>query len=225
MGAYVVLETDENTGGVVFATDEHQARKAAACEFDIDEECEARITRREDLDQYETSGVPASLLIEQGWFFECHGCSMHLDDDNLYEKGLTPAGVIGAQNRAVYCCQACRLTTLSEDAARKTLEKTFLDMMADLLRRRFPGADLEIETHREQAHAYVQRHCDPLVIQEARLCFGFPGMKHGTASIEYRHPNAHGRDIIGPAPMRFYCCTGDLEAFEAFADRYPLATK
>lgn len=216
MGAYSYLELNEWTGGIVFAKSNIEARRLGANLLNMDDIGGMEVKRRKDLDKYEGKGVPAWLLVSDGWHFECHGCGMRIDDCSMEDASLPITGIVGAESGAIYCCHTCRMEARAEHAAQEAFGEAFLDMLKDLVRNRFPNIDHCFGEHRQ--HVYVQRWSRPMVVQQARVSFNFPGMKIGPATLEYHHcGNAHGSPIIGPVRPHFYCCNGDREAFEAFA--------
>lgn len=60
--AYSYLETDEFTGGIVFAKSNIEARRIGANILNMDGIGGMTVSRRKDLDKYEQKGVPAWLL-------------------------------------------------------------------------------------------------------------------------------------------------------------------
>jgi hypothetical protein len=216
MGAYSVTEDDEGTGGIVFAKSAVAARRIGAGEFNNGEFSGLSVHRRKDLDRFEGSGVPAWLLVEEGWHFECHGCGMRIEAYSLENEGLSFTDVVGVESGAIYCCHQCRRESMAENAASVAFGEGFLDMLEDVVRKRF--GDVEIKRDGGfSRHVYVPRGYRPLVVEQARVRFTFPGQKIGAASLEFRHCGQYGQTLIGPVQPEFYCCSGDKEAFEAFA--------
>lgn len=216
MGAYSVLESCEWTGGIVFAKSNIEARRVGASLWGDGEIRGMIVNRRRDLDKYEARGVPASVLVEEGWHFECSGCGVRIDDYNLEENGLSPRHVVGVEGGRVYCSHACRMGAKADEAAAEALGEAFLEMLRDMVRVRFPNADHCFGEHK--THAYVPRWSSPSVVEQAVVSFSFPGMTFGPASLEYRRAtNADGSHVIGPVRPDYYCSNGDREAFEKFA--------
>lgn len=216
MPAYVVMEMDERTGGVVFAKDKRTARRIGANEWADGDIGYVEVTRRADLDRYEASGVPARLLVGEGWHFECCGCGMRIDDITFEDEGLPVSGIVGNESGAVYCCHTCRMRALGRDAQMMAMRDAFLDMLRDEVRKRFGEVDFVLGGT-WQNYVYICRSYDPLVVSEASVAFNFPGQQIAPATIVYRHPTRpSGADMIGPAECRFRCCNGDREAFEAW---------
>ena len=216
MAAYSVLETNEYTGGIVFAKDKRTASRIGADQWADGEIGYIEVTRRKDLDQYEGKGVPASLLVEEGWHFECPGCYMRINDYAMEDAGLPLSGIVGVESGTIYCCHPCRREHLSRKAAVKAYEAAFQDMLRDMVRARFSDA-IFVPENQWNNHAYVPHHYEPLVAREASVAFNFPGQKIGPATLTYRHEGMHGRDLIGPVKPYFTCCAGDKEAFEVWA--------
>lgn len=217
--AFSVLETDEHTGGIVFAKSNIEARRVGAARYGGGEISGWRVERMKGLDKFAETGVPASLLVWDGWHFECWGCGMRICDDTLTDSGRSPDDVVGKESGRVFCCHACRIQSLAETAAREAFGAAFLDMMEDRISKRFPGADISFDGGGR--HVYIPRDDPPYVIAEAHVAFKFPGMKIGPARLEYRHEGRFGARLIGPVRLEFRCCAGDVEAFEAFAVAYP----
>ena len=222
MGAYSVLETDEYTGGIVFAKDKRSATRIGANLYAHDEPEYIETTRRKDLDKYELTGVPAWLMVSQGWHFECHGCGRRIDCDALYDDGMSYTNVVGFESGAIYCCHACRMESLADKAAINAYGEAFLEMLRDLVRARFPKTEWNFGNHKH--HVYARKYGDRITVVHARISFEFPGMKIGAASLNYHHTGQHGRDIIGPVRPEVMCCRGDQEVFEAFAAKVKDAT-
>ncbi|HEU4682958.1 MAG TPA: hypothetical protein VFS39_00465 [Nitrospira sp.] len=203
----MVQEIDEMTGGIIFAKSAIEARKIGANEWNDGELAGMTVRRRKDLDQFAGSGVPFSLLIDEGWWGECTGCGGHIDEWFLYDRGLTSSDVIGTLNAAIFCCQSCK----DEYAARKDREdqagREFLKRLCDIVRRRFPNANAVTPEY-----VYAAEFDGVVTIRQAVVSFEFPGMKIAAAHLRY--DPGHG---IGPSQPYYTCASGDREAFEAWA--------
>lgn len=213
--AFSVLETDENTGGIVFAKSAVEARRIGANLYNHDDFSGLSVHRVPRLDKFEQTGVPAWLLVADGWRFECFGCGMSVNEDDLADLGMKVEDVVGRESGRIFCCHTCRRDSMARDAAIDGFGRAFLDMMQDIVRRRFPVDGISFGEHRH--HVYVPKWYSPLVVVQAHVGFSFPGMKIGPASLHYRHEGPGGTSLIGPAPLEFHCCNGDRETFEAFA--------
>jgi hypothetical protein len=212
--AFMYQETDEWTGGIVFAGSNIEARRIGANLLDRDGIGGMSVHRRADLDRYESEGVPARVLVADGWWFECSGCGMRVDEDNLIDEGMSTAGVVGVEGGRVYCCHTCQRDDLARRAAKKAFGEAYLDMMRDIVRRRFPGIDHRFEDHRH--HYYVDRCGGEMCVRDATVEFSFPGGQY-SVSLRMRHAGQYGKPLIGPVRPEFFGSNGDREAFEAFA--------
>ncbi|MEO0955758.1 MAG: hypothetical protein AAFY12_12250 [Pseudomonadota bacterium] len=212
--AFQVQEPHEGKGGILFEKTAIAARRNGASIYNDDELRGMSVTRRRDLDKYERTGVPASVLIGEGWWMECHGCGMTITEDSLEdEKRLRWNDVVGFEHD-VYCCHACRMSSLATAAARKVFGDAFLDMMKDIVRKCFPETEAHFDDYRH--HVYVPGQHTPFVVGQASVQFSFPGMEFGPAALVLRHEGQFGSALHGPARAIFTCCSGDREAFEEF---------
>ena len=164
----------------------------------------------------ETGVVPASLMVAHGWWFECVYCGQRIDEDNLADRRLSAASVIGSQRSLVFCCKTHALKHRREQAQRKRAEAAGVKLFSEIVLRRLPDAKLINEPQNMRPHAYVCGELGgPWVNEQIIISFTFPGMKIGPASLRYSRPYGVR---IGPFRPEFSCCNGDIEAFTAFAD-------
>ena len=214
MQAYTYRDAETFEGGIVFAKSNIEARRLAASRLHFDEISGINVNRREDLDKYYEAGVPAKVLVSEGWYFGCDGCSMQIDEYNMDDAHLPIDGIVGFERRPIYCCHQCRIDHLTKAAARKAHGQAFLDMMRDFLREDLSGGDVTLDTR--EASFYVPEQDGPFVVAHAKLYFSFPGMEISSASLEYNHSGAYNRILIGPVRPTYFCAAGDKEAFEKF---------
>lgn len=217
--AYTVLEENEWTGGVVFATSNVEARRFGANEFNEGEFSGLTVRRAPNWDKYQDTGVPISEMICDGWNFECHGCGSRLTDDWFYEQGMTPTQAVGVSGGSVYCCWQCEAEDRADRAARKAYGETFLGIIRDRLRKRFGEVSFPQGTFRQ--HVLVRQQQGQFLVQHATVAFEFPGMEIGPAHARYDQQDVgftyHGSERQGPPQLLVLCCNGDREAFETFA--------
>jgi hypothetical protein len=217
--AYAAQEDCERTGGIVFAATAKCARLAGAQTFgDGDVDC-WRAARAPWADPcVETGVVPVSLMIENGWRFECCGCGETIGADWLDERGLPLSGVIGDQGAQVFCCKACQLVETERNAEQKAAQTRIIGILSDIVRARFPDADI-VDEGNNKPHAYVHgRRGGPWIVDSAVVSFKFQGMTIAPAQLRLERPhNAR----IGPVAPRYSVCAGDREAFEAWARQHP----
>lgn len=214
--AYAVTEDCDNTGGIIFARHAIVARRLGADEFNGGE-FDGIICRRAPwADAYAESGaVPASVMIANGWWSE-GSCGHRISEDDLAERGLPVEGVIGTWGSRLYCCVECRDLAEARRARERAAGDAFINMLKARLVRRFGpldfGSDLDGAMRKIGSHVYAREEDGLVIIRQAIVRFGFPGMKLGPA--QYRYDPGYR---IGPAVPELTCCSGDREAFEAWA--------
>ncbi|PPQ35404.1 hypothetical protein SAMN06265338_1247 [Rhodoblastus acidophilus] len=222
MKAYAVQEDCEGTGGIVFAKHAIVARREGANEYNGGEFHGVTCRRAKWADEFaETGIVPASVMIANGWWFECSYCGQKIDEDSLYDRRLPISGVVGSQHSLIFCCKSHALKHRLEDAQRKRAEAEGIKLFSEMVLKRLPDAKLLVEPQNLRPHAYVRGHLGgPWVYSQIIISFTFPGMKIGPASLRYE---ADYGVRIGPCRPTFSCCNGDREAFEAFAEAQKMA--
>lgn len=148
-------------GCIVFAKHNVVARREGALDIDCDFEDVESCRRAPQFDQYAPGPVPVRALMENGWWWECFGCTrkLHGIDDNEDEDG-NELDLYFPDDRSVFCSKACYESAVREREQRKQAETKLRE---DFLRR-YPGCTI--------------RHCygTPAVNS---LTFDFPGGKYG----------------------------------------------
>ena len=214
--AYAVLETGEDTGGIVFARRDIEARKRGSCEYADGEISSVTCRRAHWADEYsETQRVPVLAAIQQGWRFECHGCGASLDEDWFYESGKPMEGVVGFMEGQVFCCAECKAADDAVERRKKATGEEFLETLRAIVRKRFGDVDFVDGFGRE--HVYVIHEEGAYGIGQAFVSFSFPGQSIAPTSLKYQFPYSFSWDGIGCPKPYFTCANGDREAFEAFA--------
>lgn len=211
--AYAVLETDENTGSIYFAASARTARRYGANEYADGEIRYVECYRTPWADAYaETQKVPASIAIRHGWHFECAGCAARIDEDFICDHPSRAFDkIIGFVGTAVWCSPRCKSREESRQRARKKAQNAAIKMLRTLIRNRFPDAKIIDPGYAYAGYKAGRTH----IIEDACVDFSFPGMKIGPASLRLRRP----QNLIGPIHPQYYCCNGDKDAFENYADR------
>lgn len=205
MKAYVVLETDENTGGFVFATSSVAARRIGADAFANGDFSGVTCRRAPWADQYAQDGsVPAGAAVEHGYWVHDALTDERIDLDELADRGLTTADIVGTFDGFAFMTQDNHDTYWANRAARKAAEDNAIDELWALVKARLPDATQADRAGRNWAHSYAVRQDGEWVIEQAIVSFDWPGMKIGPASCRY--------DKAGEQP-KYYCCIGDLEEF------------
>ena len=216
--AFLVQETDEWTGDIVFAKSAIEARRWGASEFNAGEIGGLSVKRARWADRYLSEGVPAREMIARGWHFEeCPSCGVRLQEDELIAAGKRVDDVVGTSRGLVYCSPRCHWADMKRAQRTKREVQRALDAYKAIVRERFPDVqfcDAEQDGYRSRHHAYVVPGRGGYHWQQVIVAFTFPGMKIAPASFEMRN-NLYERH--GPAPAEYYCCAGDREAFEAYA--------
>jgi hypothetical protein len=145
--AYEVRDNDEGHCVIQFSTGCAAARRDGANELNIDWESVESCVRKPEFDSYAPGPVPALVLIEHGWRFECYHCGSQVSDDmDENEEGIGSAPVAGPRN-AIFCNAICEAEHAAEgrqtEAAKADLLEVFLS--------KFPGAKVEL------VHVYAGR--------------------------------------------------------------------
>lgn len=221
--AWSVTEEDEGTGGIVFAKHGIVALKDGASRFGSGEWEYYKARRAPWADAYAEAGyMPASVMVEHGWHFECSGCGVRIDEDlpdmKRRFRDWTPDHVVGSQHQT-WCTPKCHDEDMAERADRKRWEELIVDMMARLVKRRFPSVEIIHDRANLTPHVYLRKKDGFWRLSQAIVSFNFPGMKIAPASYRWDRDSSYGN-----AKAHFTCCVGDQEAFEAFvrdSDTHP----
>lgn len=214
--AFAVLEEDEGTGGIIFARHAITARRLGANEYACGEFGYVRCNRAPWADEYTDGCVPVSLMVENGWHFECTGCGIRIDSDLPFEHEKPTSGIIGHQHSAVFCDAACERAHRAERAEAERRQGRAIARFKRIVQRRFPG--VEFLTNDDQyifrEHAYVCREAGRWRMQQVSVSFAFPGMNYGPASLRY--DRGYGK----PQKPYYTCANGDREAFQRFVQAH-----
>lgn len=79
--AYMVTETTEGTGGIVYAKSNAQARREGSCEFGDGDFHGYECRRAPEFDSLWPKGPTREDLFEHGWWFDCEECSRRATQD------------------------------------------------------------------------------------------------------------------------------------------------
>ncbi|VIO73840.1 hypothetical protein [Bradyrhizobium ivorense] len=216
MKAFAVLEDQENTGAIIFADHAIVARRRGADEYNGGELRGISCRRAPWADRFAGEPVPASVMIGNGWHFECGHCGARIDTDYLDEEDLPLDGVIGTQHSIVYCSAICEAEDNLERAIRADHQRRAIEALSKFVRRRFPGVTVRTDDN-NQPHAYAAQLKGVWQIEQVVVSFDFPGMKIAPAQCRIDRRDARHEKMVGPTKPYFTCCGGDKEAFEAFA--------
>lgn len=213
--AYAVTEENENTGSIFFARHSITAAKAGANEHNGGDLHGISCRRAPWADEWATKDedIPARVMIDHGWHFECHGCGSTIDEDFLDENDLPLGGVIGNQYGPVFCCHICECEHKLERAVAKDHERRAILWLESVVHQRFPGVKFVDDRGRFDRHAYACRQNGEWVVQQGVVSFEFPGMKIGPATCRFDNVRS-----FGPVKPQYSCCFGDKEAFESYVE-------
>lgn len=222
MRAFAVTENEESTGGIVFAHHAIVARREGAAAYGDGEFDYVSCRRAPWADHCAVDGiVPASLMVEHGWHFECGGCGKRIDLDMLCERDLEPEDVQGTQHSTVYCTPLCEAKDNLERAEAKHVETRWIRRFKKIIKRRFPDAEILDSGERyARPHAYAPHRKDRRRVEQVIVSFRWPGQVHGPASLRIDTTTEWPRgapSVTKRGKPHWTCCTGDKEAFEAYA--------
>lgn len=204
--AFIVTDTEEGEGGIVFAKSAEEAIKIGAQRYG-DGDTEYFEARREPLaDGYAGKNIPTSFLVTLGWRIECSGCGRVIDDDLLDERDLELGDIQGTQDTASYCSHTCEAADRLEQARAQEIEKRWERRMKAVISRRFPDAVFDPPSNGAKYCATALHRDDRLRLAGARVPFRLPFSKHGPMELTFRDER--------PLGQRFHysCPNGDLEA-------------
>lgn len=218
--AFAVTENDESMGGIVFAKSAIAARRMGANQYADGEFAYVSCRRAKWADHCaETGIVPASLMIECGWHFECGSCGERVDSDWLYENDRDPEDVIGTQHSTVYCTPLCEARERLSRAEAKHRETRWIRRFRKIILRRFPGVTIctDERTFKGSGHAYCSFQQGKWRMRQVSVAFEFPGMVIAPAALRWDRDHRHR--VGRPSKPHWSVCNGDKDAFEAFALR------
>ena len=215
MKAFSCLELDEWTGGIYFAEHRIAAHKAGANAYGDGELSYVQCRRATWADRYAETGVPARIAVAHGWRFECFGCGMNINEDEMLERKLPLYDICGLMSSRIYCSPRCKWRAMKENERRKCEEQAAIEDFKAIVLRRFPDADFNVtQDNFNGHHAYVDREpgTGSWNRKQVIVSFKFPGMKFGPAT--FRMDGTQGEL---PTKADYFCCSGDQEAFEEWA--------
>lgn len=203
--AFCFTEPCENTGGIIFARSNIEARKTGALEWNGGELAGCRCYRAPLLDKY--AGGPVSgvdMILHYNWWLRCIGCQQRVDLEVIESDRLQP---LDAGDQAIWCSKKCRHETRMQGFREQRLKKIVINTMVEALKRVLPGAEpLLDKSGVNRPHVFIGRHDR---VEQAALAFAFPGMKYG--------PGHYRIDVKAPEP-RIMVCAGDIETFKAWRE-------
>lgn len=127
MKAFSVQETDERTGGIVFAKTNAQARRQGSSAYSDGDFHSVECYRAPWADRYALQGyVPTNAMIANGWHYECWHCGQYLPDEEADFEAATGNG------HTAFCNELCeydyhrtKLINKLADEAQRTLSTCY----------------------------------------------------------------------------------------------------
>lgn len=192
--------SDGNDGCCIyFAANSATARREGAAEIGVEWEDIDYCNRKPEFDEYAPGPVPPLVLIDGGWWFECHKCGRSVSESLHGEvecDGLDPADFeIVAEGRTVFCSRACSATHYAERRANAAAQVALIE----LFDAKYPDCTIE------RVHVYgkkLEGPDGPCGGMKCSVSFTFPGAKYG-ATYEYGSPD-------------LYVAQGDIDAYHAW---------
>jgi len=205
--AFAVQEDCEGTGGIYYAEHAITAKKRFANENNDGELNGITCQRAPWADEYAPGPCPQLVMVDHGWWMECHGCQIRIDSDLEFIPDDPGAPVVELKpvedERGLFCTAECRDAYLIERVERKIYEQWMLDLLRLRLREKLPGC-VEADN---APYVYVEKRNGLWALRGMAIGFTFPGCKIGPASLRMGEDKPGGWVTV---------CHGDLEAWESF---------
>ena len=205
--AFAVLEENENTGGIVFAKTNAQARRLGAGIF-ADGDFHSVSCRRAPFADHcaEDQIVSNALLIDNGWHFECAWTGERIDIDSLDERDLVPEDVTGTQHGLAFMNAVNEAEFRLDRAQHEHVKRRWIRRLKRVALRLYPDAKVK-----GGGYAYTDRLEGVIRVVNVRIEFDWSEKQIAPASLEINAKSKAGRRR--PFLM---CATGDKALFEAW---------
>jgi hypothetical protein len=214
--AYTVRETDEGTGGILFAHYAIVAHRNGASEWGNGDLSSVECRRTPWADAYAETGIPARVMVEHGWWFECFGCGIKISEEEFHDRRMDTAGIIGTQHGRIYCCARCKWRDKRLEAKSIALRREVFEIHKNIALKKLPGIKVLNLDANPGSRVDVSFEPGGWNWYYINIQFKFPGMS--VAPAEMKTVRQYGKTAaFTPQRPQFYCCSGDREAFEAFA--------
>lgn len=230
---------DPETDMIEFARSSIEAKRRWASEHgDWNEIAGISAKRKKAWDVHAPGPVPALEMIEDGWYFECHGCGAWIEQDAIGERmdghydwedyaldreygpdlTLPIMQPVELPGQRIWCRADCRDRDLAERAMIKRWEERIVAWLGRRVLRRFPDAVLTPRRGDCRTHCYVGRDQGLWTCKQVIVSFSWPGQRIGEASLRIDSPYRSSQDWRKkPRRAEVFCCNGDREVFEAYA--------
>ena len=206
--AYYVSDDNEFCR-LTFATTPGKAKVAALGEYGGDY-IDLLASREKWLDRWESpEKIPAWYLLQGGWWFDCHGCGMAINYDNLCDENRSTDDVVGTYYGAIYCDAACKKATdvlkYKQEGAVATLKAHY----EEKIRRRF-GPDVVFT---EKPHIYVD---DGLNVVDVRMHIRLPFQDTRQCSAQSTWKTPLPMEQALETKLLLFVPNGDMEACKKY---------
>lgn len=205
MFCYHVSDGDPGQHMILFCKTSIEAKRHWANEHGDGEHIAGISAKRcKGYDQYAPGPVPALVLVDDGWWFECHGCGCTINDDGIGqpiddEDDNSPLmAPVEEKHQSIWCHAGCRDRDLAERARIKRMQGRALKTMKAAILKRYPGVTFPDREY--SAHVFVGRAQGRLLVHQIAIQFEVPGMKYGGCCFRACDEKwRYGRDEIqGP---------------------------
>lgn len=194
---------DEDNSRIRFADHSVTARREGACQLEV-EFCDVTCRRAPEFDEFAPGPVPMTVLIKHGWWMECMGCGIRVDDDPYDHDKDEPLDLDPVDHGSVvFCTPACKEKWLADKAMEKRITVATIQWLESELLQKLPEAEIVEDGDRLGTYVYVDRG----TVVNGRISFRFPGCEIGPAHFAF-----NGKD---EAPV-VTVCSGDMDAFNAW---------
>lgn len=239
--AYACLEPYENTGAIIFAKSNIEARRRSADEFHDGDISGMSVKRAPWADKYGArQNVPIWDMVWHGWHFECCWSGIRIDEDLYYEyegysldeededgnelfyKSFVGKKPVGYQEGLCFASQEYADNWEEYKRIEKEFHEEQLKYYRGIVLKNLPDAVLMDDERYYQCNEHISSRdmktdnfqgLGPRRLYEVYIPIDFPNRKHW-AALEFRQPE-YGK--YGPTKPVFVCANGDLEVFEKWA--------
>jgi len=212
--AFVVLDTYENMGGIVFAKTNAQARRMGAETFADGDFHNVTCRRAPYADHCAEDGhVSNTLLIDNGWHFECAWSGERIDQYTLQEKGLVSEDVIGHQHGLAFTTAVHEAEYRLDKARKDRFGLRWRRRFAKIVQRRFPDAKII-----PGGHSSVSRIQGVYRLTQCRVEFDWSDKQISAAAFEFTAFGYLPGEQLQRRP-NLLCAMGDKAMFEAWCAR------
>lgn len=194
--AWLVSDPDEGYEKIVFHHHALAARRIGAERLGMDFES-VEIERKQQYDSYaDRSRVPVKVLLDDGWWFECFGCSCRIERDEN-ECNMADVVIEDDESYKLWCSAECKAEQDAADQRRIDAHKAFKEAVLE------KRPDLTFTKFTADNESWAAQSYTPYAE------FTFPGAKHGGGTVRIDN-------IDVDTEIRWYVAQGDHEAWNQY---------